>query len=86
MYIVISCFDCYKRVEHYYMFETVIDPQVAKNMFENFKSTYDIDEAPTLRELEAWLDDAVKHGILKPVEDWECWDIDVNMVEGGTLE
>ncbi len=56
MLVIVACYYFYNAVDHYYLFKTLIDPQVVKNMFENFKSTYDFDEAPTFQELEDWLD------------------------------
>lgn len=79
MLIIFSCWDYYHEPqEHYYVFETIIDPTAVKGMFEEFKNGYDEDESPTLKEFEGWLDEMVKHSVIKPVKDWDCFDITVN--------
>jgi len=79
MIIIFSCFEYSPEPqEHYYVFETIIDPTDLKGMFEEFKSRYDEDETPTLEEFEDWLDEMVKHSVIKPVKDWDCLDIEVH--------
>ncbi len=79
MIIIFSCWDyADEPYEHFYLFETIIDPGAVKAMFDEFKSRYDEDESPTLEEFENWLDEMVKHKAIKPVKDWEFLNIDVN--------
>lgn len=79
MVIIFSCWDYDADPhEHYYLFETIIEPAMFKGMFEEFKSGYDEDESPTLEEFENWLDEMVKHYVIKPVQDWDCLNIEVN--------
>jgi len=66
-----------EEVDHFYLFENVIEPKAVRAMVEEFKSGYDIDELPTRDEFEDWLNEMVKHGAIKPVTDWDCFVIEV---------
>lgn len=75
MYLIFNSRD--EEVDHFYLFENIIESKAVKAMFEEFKSGYDVDELPTRDEFEDWLNDMVKHGAIKPVNNWDCFVIEV---------
>ncbi len=74
LYLIFNCHE--EEGEHFYLFKNMIEPNAVKAMFEEFKSGYDIDELPTREEFEGWLDEMVKHGVIKPVNEWDCFVIE----------